>query len=157
MVNGRLALVAMMALAGLPCQRAGDVPGGDTVVLATSAQSGWPAAAALVYRDQAHFAAAWDTLFANPPRSAAPAVDFSTRRAVIVTAGTRPTGGFRLGFDSARATGDTLRLMVTLVTPAPGCPVTQELTAPALALSVPPTPPAIDVVRRERPDTTHCS
>ncbi len=110
-----------------------------------------------IYRDSAAFAAGWDTLFVDPSRPALPALSFATRRAVIVSAGTRTTGGFRMVRDTAWIGDDTLHLVVTVITPPPGCAVTQELTAPAIALAVPAAPRSVAVVRRERADTTHCS
>ncbi len=161
MVSMRLALAGVVALAGLPCHgAANDSAGGNdpgVEVLGVSLQSGWTDPVVRVYRDPAAFAAGWDTLFVNPPRPVMPALHFATRRAVIVGAGTRRTGGFRMAWDSARVAGDTLHLDVTVITPAPGCAVTQELTAPAIALAVPAAPPAVTVVRHERADTTHCS
>jgi PrcB C-terminal len=160
-VSVRAALVAVLLLSR-PCPRnsGGRTPAPQSVpvvmVVAHSGHAGWSDAAAFRYTASVDFAAAWDTLFSIGPRPSVPHVDFSGQSAMIVAAGTEPTGGYRLDFDSASVRRDTLRIGVTLRTPPPGCGVTQELTAPAIALIIPRVPAVVRIVRREAPDTAKC-
>lgn len=158
----RLAILGLSLLLSQPCSRTAGEGGGTeqtlpvVMVAAHSANSGWSDATTLQYRDSASLAAAWDTLFAGGPQPPVAYVNFDAHRAMIVTAGTQPTGGFRVDYDSARVEHDTLRLLVTLRTPPPECAVTQELTAPAVALIIPPAPMPVRIVRRVASDTVSC-
>jgi PrcB C-terminal len=127
------------------------------IQLATSVRSGWTDPATVVITDSAGLRSGWARLFEGTSlRPPPPRIAFAKDRVVIVAAGTRPTGGFTLRFDSAAVVRDSALIWVTLHTPPPGCGVTQELTAPAVAIAMPREPAPLRVVTRERPDSVQC-
>ncbi len=126
--------------------------------LGHSPRSNWSAPQTLVYRDSAAFRGAWMQLFPAPSlRPALPAIDFAKYRVVIVASGSRPTGGYRLALDEGHVVGDTALIGITAFTPPAGCGVTQELTAPAVAIAVPSSPTGFRITTRARPDTVRCN
>ncbi len=126
--------------------------------LGASARSNWTTAQTLVYQDSAAFRGAWAQLYPVPAlRPALPAVDFTKSRVLVVAAGNRPTGGFRVALDEAHVAGDSALITVNLFTPAAGCGVMQEITAPAVAIVAPVLPTAFRIITRTRPDTVRCN
>ena len=121
-------------------------------------QTAWNTAQAIVIRDTAAFRDAWTRLYPNTSRRPArPAIDFSKYRVFIVTAGAKPTGGFRMALSNAVVARDSALVTVTLFTPPTGCGVTEELTTPAVAIAVPAAPVPFRIIAHERADTVRCN
>lgn len=128
------------------------------VELGHGQQSTWATMQNVVVRDTAAFRAAWTQLYPMAAsRPALPRIDFRKWRVIVVAAGTRPTGGYRLALASGRVTRDSAFIAVTLYTPPRGCGVIEQLTSPAVAVATPATPAAFRVVVDERPDTVRCN
>jgi len=80
-----------------------------------------------VFSDQTSF----NTSFAQYVFSIAEhTVDFNTRRVVLLSMGSRPSGGYSIVVDSAEDFGDYVQLNITLSIPGNGCVVTLALTSP---------------------------
>ena len=125
--------------------------------LGFSTRSAWTAPGTMIIADAATFRRRWNELFAETTgRPPLPGVRFAADRVIMVAAGTRPSGGYSLRFDSAGVVRDSALIWLSLRTPPPGCGVTQELTAPAVAIMLPRAPAPLRVITRERPDTTRC-
>lgn len=126
--------------------------------LGHSPQTGWDAAQTVVIRNAMAFTAAWAQLYPLAARRPArPAIDFSKYRVLIVAAGTKPTGGFRMALSEALVVRDSAQINVTLFTPGEGCSFTEALTSPAIAIAVPLKPAAFRVISHERADTVRCN
>jgi hypothetical protein len=123
----------------------------EVAVVATSQQSSWEEVLEVMVTTTEDWAAAWNHLHdgVSPPPPM-PEVDFTTQRVMIVTAGSRPNGGFTLTHERTEVVGDTLVLDVTLGVPGASCMTTMALTSPALALAVPLVPAAVVVRRAEQ-------
>jgi hypothetical protein len=153
MVTVRVTGLALLLALGPRCAS----PKGPAVALGDSSQSAWQVPGTSDYRDSTSWHAAWDGMYPIPGfRPALPAIDFSHRHVVIVAAGVQPSGGYRLVLDSSAVRRDTSQVFVTLQTPAPGCGVTQELTAPALAIGLPARPAPFRIITHQRTGTTRC-
>lgn len=123
----------------------------EVAVVATSQQSSWEEVLEVMLTTADAWAAAWNHLHdgvAPPPPM--PEVDFTTHRVMIVTAGSRPSGGYALAHERTEILGDTLVLDVTLTVPGTSCATTMALTSPALALAIPLVPAAVVVRRGEQ-------
>jgi hypothetical protein len=117
----------------------------------------WDSSQSVVIRDAVRFRDAWTKLFPVPAlRPALPLVDFTKWRVLVVAAGTRPTGGYRVVLDSGRVVRDSATIFVTLRTPAKDCGVAQQLTTPAVAIAIPVHPDPYRVIFHERADTARC-
>lgn len=120
-------------------------------VLASFQQSGWEEAATIVVDDSAALIAAWGVAHAGmsdvPPL---PALDFNHDRAVVVAAGTRPSGGYVLHLGEHRVSHDTVAIGVVLQRPGANCATTAQLTAPAILLAVPRTATSPRIAMSER-------
>jgi hypothetical protein len=126
--------------------------------LGVSSQSAWTHASVAEAHDSAALGRGWQQLFPLPSlRPALPVIDFTATHVIFIAAGTRPTGGYRFDLAGATVGRDTAVVTVTLFTPPPGCGVTQELTAPAMAIALPVTPGAFRIITRERRDTVRCN
>jgi len=123
----------------------------EVTVVVSSQQSSWEEVLEVLLTSADAWAAAWNHLHdgVSPPPPI-PAVDFTTHRVMIVTAGSRPSGGFGLTHERTRLVGDTLVLDVTLTVPGASCATTMALTSPALALAIPLVPAAVVVRRSEQ-------
>ena len=123
----------------------------EVAVVATSQRSSWEEVLEVVLTRADAWAAAWNHLHdgVSPPPPM-PEVDFTSHRVMIVTAGSRPSGGYALAHERTTIVNDTLVLDVTLTMPGASCATTMELTAPALALAIPLAPTAVVVRRGEQ-------
>jgi hypothetical protein len=125
--------------------------------LGTSTQSSWTTSLTLTIHDAAALRNAWSQMYpVAAQRPALPAVSFDKYRVVIVAAGTRPTGGYRLALSESHIARDSALISVTMFTPAPGCGVTQEITTPAIAVAMPSSPKSFRIILQERADTVRC-
>ena len=86
----------------------------------------------IVVRDSATWASLWPQLVgSHSPRPVLPAVHFADEMLIVVSMGTRSSGGYIVMIDSIRVTSDTLRVFVREQSPGPRCGTTAALTAPA--------------------------
>jgi protease stability complex PrcB-like protein len=149
MIAGFLAAAALLASIGAP---------GHAVKLGVSGQSGWTRAQTTEARDSASLRRGWQQLFpAISSRPALPGIDFTTTRVIFIAAGSRPTGGYRFDLVGSTIRRDSAIVTLTLFTPPAGCGVTQELTAPAMAIALPTLPGPYRIITRERRDTVRCN
>lgn len=148
-VTGFFAVAALLASIHAP---------GHAVGLGVSGQSAWTHAQITETHDSAALRRSWQQLFPAPSlRPALPVVDFTATRVIFVAAGSRPTGGYRFELAGAAIRHDTAIVTLTLFTPPAGCGVTQELTAPAIAIALPTIPGPYRITTRERRDTVRCN
>ena len=85
----------------------------------------------IVVRDSATWAALWPRLVgSHSPRPVLPAVDFTDEMLIVVSMGTRSSGGYIVTIDSVGVTADTLRVFVREQSPGSRCGTTAALTAP---------------------------
>lgn len=114
------------------------LPADAVETLFSGSQSGIDDERRQVVEDDGVWATVWSELHAFvSSEPARPAVDFATQRVVLVTTGTRSTGGHRLELVEAVSDGTAVAVEVRHVAPGPGCLTTQQITRPALAISVP--------------------
>ena len=86
--------------------------------------------------------AAWEKLWTEHNKSTksasrAPDVDFSKEMVIVVTMGTKRTGGYSVEIVSAEPAGEKLKVSVKQTSPAPGAMTIQALTAPFHFVAVP--------------------
>jgi hypothetical protein len=85
----------------------------------------------LVVRDSASWASLWPQIVgSHSPRPVLPAVDFAREMLLVVSMGTRNSGGYITLIDSVTMRADTLRVFVRERSPGPRCGTTGALTAP---------------------------
>lgn len=93
-------------------------------------------------RETVRDAEAWHRLWTGltarvrSPLLPLPEVDFAREMVLVAAMGQRPTGGYNLHIESARADGNELVALVVETSPGPRCGVTSSLTAPADAVVV---------------------
>ena len=107
--------------AGVPCCR----------------ESGYQAAVELVLRTRPEWEAAWKTLASAQPTPPLPAVDFGREMVLVVSSGTRPTGGWSITIERVERVGEALHVSVLETSPGRYCMTAQVLTHPAAAVAVP--------------------
>lgn len=73
-------------------------------------------------------------------------VDATTQRYLLISAGTRPTGGYSLTVDKTVESKNGWRLEVVLDKPSPGAIVTQVVTYPSLLFELPAGADDIEVI-----------
>lgn len=119
-----------------------DVPAGasaapvDTVLV--QSHSGLRDADRLVMRGEDSFEAWWAEAHDGvAPTPAAPSVDFDRRLVVAAAMGQRSTGGYLIEIADVRREDEELWVTVRETSPADDCVVTQAVTAPAMAVTVP--------------------
>jgi len=86
--------------------------------------------------------AAWEKLWTEHGKTTrnatpAPAVDFSKEMVIVVTMGTKRTGGYAIEIVGAEPAGKKLRVSVRRTAPAPGMMTIQALTSPFHFVAVP--------------------
>ena len=103
----------------------------ELAILPYRMNSGIEDARRVVVRDSSAWAALWpEILGSHSPKPPLPAVDFSREMLVVVSMGTRSSGGYTIGIDGVRLLGDSLRVDITEQSPGPTCGTTAALTAP---------------------------
>lgn len=109
----------------------------------------------LVIRDAAMWAAVWPTLVRNfIPTPTAPAIDFATEEVLVVSMGTRSTGGYDITIEAVAETPTERYVVVREVAAGARCIVTQAFTAPVVVVRVPRT--TVPVVFLEQRRTLTC-
>lgn len=107
------------------------VAGGSTAASSFGAQL-------LVIRDQAAWESAWQALHGKgsdpgPP----PNVNFSSNLIVLVSMGGKPSGGYTVSIPSADEEAGVITVAVTESSPGPTCVVTELITSPYSAVTIP--------------------
>jgi hypothetical protein len=91
-----------------------------------------------VIRSADEWLAFWDELTATiVPKPAPPEIDFAQDMVIVGAMGEQPTGGYSIDVESVSESDGGLTVLVVETSPAPGCAVTQALTAPVTAVVVP--------------------
>ena len=99
----------------------------------------------IVVRDSATWAGLWPRIVgSHSPRPMLPAVSFATEMLLVVSMGTRGSGGYVIAIDSVATAGDTIRAVVREQSPGARCGTPAVLSA-AVALA--------RIERREQPVT----
>jgi hypothetical protein len=83
--------------------------------------------------DEATYRAQWSSLIGA---GEVPPVDFETEVAVILLAGERNTGGYRVAAESARVEGDELIVRARIHSPAARSIVSDVITSPYVVVAV---------------------
>ena len=85
----------------------------------------------IVVRDSTSWATLWPTIVgSHSPRPPVPVVDFASEMLLVVTMGSRPSGGYIIAIDSISMAADTLRVLVREQSPGPRCGMPAIITAP---------------------------
>jgi hypothetical protein len=93
--------------------------------------SGIPEQERIIVRDSAAWTALWPRIVGtHSPRPKPPAVDFAKEMLLVVSMGTRSSGGYVIAIDSLRVAGDSIRVVVREQSPGPRCGTTAALSAP---------------------------
>jgi hypothetical protein len=71
------------------------------------------------------------------PKPPAPKVDFQTEMVIVVTMGTKNTGGYAIEIKRVEPAGERLKIQVQQTSPPPDALVTMALTAPFHFVAVP--------------------
>ena len=115
---------------------AGQLQPVDTLFASTI--SGVETARRELIGSQEAWAEAWAELNATvDPAPEAPAVDFGAHRVLVLTMGSRPTGGYSIDVESLTVDDGTLVVTVRETEPGATCMLTQAVTRPAFAATVP--------------------
>ena len=94
----------------------------------------------LYIKDEETWKALWNEVTAHVgPRPEVPVIDFGNEAVVVVSMGTRSTGGFSINVESVSESESDGALYVEVleVSPGRGCVVIQSVTAPVHAVRVP--------------------
>ena len=109
----------------------------------------------LVVRDDAAWASLWSQITAHvQPTPALPAVDFGREQLIVVSSGTKPTGGYGIDVAEVREAEGALHVVVRETAPGDRCMTTAALTAPVAVVRVPRSDARI--VFEERQVTVDC-
>lgn len=120
----------------------------DFSVLATGYNSGYQGARAVqLITSQNDWASAWN-LIGRGSSGPMPEVNFNTRAVVLVHQGLKNTGGYGISVAEVRREGTSLTVRVNEQSPKPGDVVTEALTSPFVAVSIP-RPPEGSVIKFE--------
>ncbi|HKQ99729.1 MAG TPA: DUF885 family protein [Pyrinomonadaceae bacterium] len=117
----------------------------DFSVLATGYNSGYKGARSVqLIMNQSEWESAWQL---NNRGSAGPMpeVNFNTRAVIIAYQGMKNTGGYGISVAEIRREGSTLLVRVNEQSPKPGDFVTEALTSPFVAVSIPRPPDGTSV------------
>lgn len=119
-------------------------------VKAGSNAFGQPKPAESLVRTKPEWEAVWKSMESTTvPRPPAPEIDFGKTSVIVVFAGEKPTGGYKLEVRSVTRTSDGKTLIVDVLEKAPGkgAIVTQAFTSPYQAIGVPAGDFAVEVKR----------
>ncbi len=122
----------------------------DVVGEATTPVSGIRDARRLVVTDAATWQALWKEFQGNVvPLPPAPEIDFGARMAIVATLGTRPDGGYSVSIPEVAREGDVLYVVVEEGIAGIECVTTDQVTTPAVAVTVPSGAGEVRFVERE--------
>lgn len=150
-IRGAALAAAALTLSFVACQTPGspdgergraEIPSSaspvETETLLETTQSGIEERQRAVFEDASAFGAWWSEVSAGAaPEPEPPEVDFGQRTVVAAAMGRRPTGGHAIEIAEVRRDGEELWVVVRETSPSRDCMVTQALTAPVTAASVP--------------------
>jgi hypothetical protein len=109
-------------------------------VLLNEFSSGMTDSLRVVFSDSASWADAYARVYMNHGRPPSVSnVDFTREMVVLVALGTRSSGGFAIGIDSARSTSTDVGVYVHTTSPGATCGTTAALTQPVHAVAMPRT------------------
>lgn len=111
----------------------------------------------LYIKDEETWTALWSEVTAHVgPKPEVPFIDFGNEAVVVVSMGTRPTGGYSINVESVSESESdgTLYVEVVEVSPGPSCVVTQAESAPVHAVRVPLRNGSVQFI--ERASTRNC-
>lgn len=121
-------IVLAAAMAASLSSGAGPIP---FTVLAQGSQSGVGDEQSVVLLDEAAFRSLWALHGAGTdPAPPAPEVDFAGEMVIAAFAGTRNSGGYRLGIASIEEKDRLIHVKLILERPGAGCMTAQVLTRP---------------------------
>jgi hypothetical protein len=122
----------------------------DVVEEITTPVSGIRDARRVVITDAAAWGDLWREFQGNVvPRPPAPDIDFATRMAIVATLGTRPDGGHSVSVPEVARDGDVLYVVVEEGIAGIECVTTDQVTTPAVAVTVPRAGGTVRFVERE--------
>lgn len=135
-------------------QRYESTPEGDRppelALWAYRMTSGIPEQERIVVRDEASWGALWPRIVgSHSPRPAPPVVDFTREMLLVVSMGTRASGGYVIAIDSLAVSGDSLRVVVREQSPGPRCGTTAALSAPVALARIERSDLPVSFVTRE--------
>lgn len=107
--------------------------GGDPVSYRVVAETGRAGAGIAAAGDAGAFRQLWAT---TAKGGSPPQLDFAHEYALFISAGVKPTGGYRLDVSAVRQEGDIVVVRTHLSGPEPGDMVTQALTYPGVVVAV---------------------
>jgi uncharacterized protein (DUF885 family) len=117
----------------------------DFTVLATGYNSGYKGVRSVqLITNQNDWESAW-RLNNRGAQGPMPEVNFTTRAVVIVYQGLKNTGGYGISISEIRREGASLIVRVNEQSPKPGDFVTEALTSPFVAVSIPRPPEGVSV------------
>lgn len=101
--------------------------------------------------DNSHWKELWTTVQRNRrPADDLPEIDFSRQTVICVFLGTRSTGGYSVEILGASLHRDTLTVLYSTESPAPGDMVSMAITQPCHIVSVDATAEQVEFIRKER-------
>jgi hypothetical protein len=104
----------------------------------------------LVIHDSTSWARLWPRIVgSHSPRPPVPAVDFATEMLLVVSMGTRSSGGYITVIDSIAIAGDTVRVAVREQSPGPRCGTPAVLSAPVALARIERTEKPVTFTTRE--------
>jgi hypothetical protein len=120
---------------GSACTTAGAAAAADPRFrsVANAAYASRTERGAVVAADEAAYRNAWDSMIGM---GEAPAIDFTSEKAVFLFGGQRSTGGYSVEVRGVTLEGDTLVVDGGVKAPPPGSITTQALTSPYAVIAV---------------------
>jgi hypothetical protein len=104
----------------------------------------------IIVRDSASWRSLWPRIVGtHSPVPPVPAVNFTDEMLLVVSTGTRGSGGYVIMIDSVRAVGDTIRVSVREQSPGPRCGTPAVISAPVALARVERTTWPVSFVTRE--------
>jgi hypothetical protein len=117
----------------------------ELTVLAQGSYSGVDTERFEVIRDESTFRSLWMAHTAGiSPAPPLPQLDFANEMVIAAFAGTKNTGGYSLNISSLVAESKKLKVILSLIQPAPGCMVSQVLTQPYVIVKTAKSPKPVN-------------
>jgi hypothetical protein len=161
--SSSILLLAALATFGLGCDSSlvtAIAPGTNVFDMTHSElvreyYTGVPDRQRLVLKTEGAWNATWSQIYAGlQPKPPVPDVSFAAEMVIVVSMGTRPSGGYSIEIDEVHESDGKLYVSVVETSPGASCGLTAALTAPVFAIRVPRRDGA--VVFSERTETHEC-